>query len=219
MFLSQSQFARIIGCSRQAVNEMKKNGHIIMAPDGKKVDETASIKRLKDLDRLDEDNKIKMKTKKDQDPEDNKKSPSMFDVDYPYETLSDLSEDERCEYEREKRKIIDKAKKEGIDTTAFKDFLDGGSNEKIKITDLNRIKTFYQAQNEKLKYEMTAGDLISKEQVYADQFQIARTIRDSLLGMPNRIAHELLNKKNKREVITTLDYHINKILESLGGHK
>lgn len=219
MFLSQSQFAKLIGCSRQAVNEMKKAGHIIMSDDGKKVKESESIAMLKDLDRLDDNNKIRGKVKKITDEVRKKSSnTNMFEVDFPYETFADMSESERrSRFEQEKQNILNKAEQEGIDKSAFKDFLEDGDNKNIKLTDLNRIKTFYQAQNEKLKYEKEAGTLISRDQVYLEQYKTARVIRDSLLGMPHRISHKLLHQNNKRDVIDILESAINKILENLAG--
>ena len=63
--------------------------------------------------------------------------------------------------------------------------------EKPTLTDANIYKTLYTGKLEKLKYEKEVGTLIEKEQVEDKAFTVARTIRDKILSIPERMSNEL----------------------------
>ena len=53
------------------------------------------------------------------------------------------------------------------------------------------IREAYQARLARLDYEERTGTLVSKEKVRQAAFQRARTLRDRLLALPDRLASEL----------------------------
>ena len=59
------------------------------------------------------------------------------------------------------------------------------------LTDANIYKTIYIGKREKLRYETDAGLLISRDDVESKAFEVARTIRDKLLTVPERLSNEL----------------------------
>jgi hypothetical protein len=77
------------------------------------------------------------------------------------------------------------------------------------------IREAYQARLAKLDFEERSGKLVEVDKVKADAFKVGRTIRDSLLNLPDRIAHELAHETDPAAVHQRLAAEIRQVLEAL----
>jgi len=205
--MTQAKFAAYIGVSKKTVTLMKQKKQIVM--NGTKVDVAKSIQLLKSIGRS-FDSKNKMITSntapgtKEKDGEKN-----LLNTEFVYPTLTDaeLKAQERREIESLQRE----AEKEGLtlDKVLTKEI------NALEPVEINKIKIFWQGQLEKLKYEKEMGTLVLKDEVEDEQFKIARTVRDSVMGMSNRVAHKLMNKNSIHDIKMIIDAETLKIMENL----
>lgn len=77
------------------------------------------------------------------------------------------------------------------------------------------VREAYQARLAKLEYEQKSGKLVDADQVKASAFKTARTVRDGLLNLPDRIAHELAHETDATRVHARLSTEIRTVLEAL----
>lgn len=77
------------------------------------------------------------------------------------------------------------------------------------------IREAYQARLAKLDYEERSGKLVEVDKVKASAFKVARTVRDGLLNLPDRVAHELAHETNAAAVHLRLTQEIRVVLEAL----
>jgi phage terminase Nu1 subunit (DNA packaging protein) len=75
----------------------------------------------------------------------------------------------------------------------------------------------YEAELARLKYEQQAGTLVDAEQVKKEAFKVARTIRDGMLNIPDRLAAELVGQDDSFIIHRKLTDEIRKALESALG--
>lgn len=80
----------------------------------------------------------------------------------------------------------------------------------------NELKRL-QAQKLQLELAERAGDLIDRAAVTAQLQTATRTLRDTLLGLPNRLAGDLASMTDVAEIKTRLDAEIRKTLETLAA--
>lgn len=83
---------------------------------------------------------------------------------------------------------------------------------------LNEAKTskeIYLARMAKQDYEERSGKLVEAEAVKASAFKVARTVRDGLLNLPDRVAHELAHETDAAAVHLRLTQEIRVVLEAL----
>ena len=89
--------------------------------------------------------------------------------------------------------------------------------EKLKknptLTDANVYKTIYSGKLEKLKYDKEMGLLIERDKVEAKAFVVARTIRNKLLTIPDRLSNELASISDPHDIKELLFKELNLILE------
>lgn len=80
-----------------------------------------------------------------------------------------------------------------------------------------QVEAVYRARMAKLEYEERAGKLVSVDRVRAEQFRFGRVIRDMVLNLPTRCAHELAGQLGRdvdpAKVHTILDKLAREILE------
>jgi len=77
------------------------------------------------------------------------------------------------------------------------------------------VREAYQARLAKLDYEQRSGKLIEVDKVKASAFRTARTVRDGLLNLPDRVAHELAHETDPARVHLRLSKEIRTVLEAL----
>ena len=75
----------------------------------------------------------------------------------------------------------------------------------------------YEAELARLKYEQQAGTLVDAEAVKKEAFKTARTIRDGLLNIPDRVSAELAGIDDSFAVHRRLTEEIRKVLENALG--
>jgi hypothetical protein len=85
------------------------------------------------------------------------------------------------------------------------------------IAQSRQISEAYSAKLKKLEYEEKSGRLIDIEKVKAQAFKSARSIRDSLMNIPDRCAAELAAEMDTPRVHARLSREIREILETLAG--
>jgi hypothetical protein len=77
------------------------------------------------------------------------------------------------------------------------------------------VREAYQARLAKLEFEERSGKLIEVDKVKASAFKTARTVRDGLLNLPDRIAHELAHETDPAAVHQRLSTEIRQVLDAL----
>jgi len=76
-------------------------------------------------------------------------------------------------------------------------------------------REFFNAKIARLNYEERAGTLVDAEQVKKESFKVGRRVRDSMLGLPERLAAELANMTEPREIAVYLKEQIAGALKDL----
>lgn len=77
------------------------------------------------------------------------------------------------------------------------------------------IRENYLARLAKLDYEERSGKLVDAEAVKKEAFKVARTVRDGLLNIPDRVAAEFAGLTKPHEIHVRLSEEIRKALEAL----
>lgn len=81
------------------------------------------------------------------------------------------------------------------------------------------IREGYQARLAKIEYEKEVGALVSADEVRAQAFKVARTARDSLLSMPDRLAPVLAGESNQFEVHRIMSEEIRRVCNDIASAK
>lgn len=79
------------------------------------------------------------------------------------------------------------------------------------------VKELYGAQLARLDFEERAGKLVPSAAVKAEAFKVARNVRDTLMGLPERVCAELAHMKEPREIAIYLRAQIADALKDLDG--
>lgn len=208
MFLTQSEFAKYIGVNRSSVTKMKKKKQIYFTSNNL-VDVEKTIELLKSIGRTFTDDNKMITSNTAPGPAKEESEKNLLNTEFVYPTLTDEEKLAKEKYEVEALKR--EAEKEGLSVDkVLTDEIDS-----LEPIEVNKIKVFWQGQLERVKYEKEMGELVSKDEVYEEHFKTARTVRDAFLGLSNRVAHKLLNKKEIFEISSVLDAEVQKILENL----
>lgn len=88
-----------------------------------------------------------------------------------------------------------------------------GENNNYKKAAAARM--FYNAKLAELEFQEKAGKLISADRVKADAFKIARRVRDTLMGVPERVAAEVAAMDEPRAISIYLKEQIADALKDL----
>ena len=83
------------------------------------------------------------------------------------------------------------------------------------LTEAQKFKESYHGALKKLEFEQKSGELISAIEVEREYFNIARTVRDSLLNIPSRISAILAAESDKAKTSEILTNEIRQVLEIL----
>lgn len=81
------------------------------------------------------------------------------------------------------------------------------------------IREAYQARLAKIIYEEKIGKLVPSEQVRLEAFELARTVRDAVLNIPNRISSEIASETEPVKVHAMLTRALTEALEELHGKR
>ena len=85
----------------------------------------------------------------------------------------------------------------------------------MNLTEAKTAKEIYNARLARAEYEEQIGKLVPIETVKADAFKLARTVRDGLLNLPDRVAHELAHETDPSAVHMRLSSEIRAVLEAM----
>lgn len=77
------------------------------------------------------------------------------------------------------------------------------------------LREAYMARLAKLEFDEKSGLLVRADAVKNEAFKVARTVRDNMLNIPDRIAAELANETNQFKVHQRLTAEIRRALEDL----
>lgn len=77
------------------------------------------------------------------------------------------------------------------------------------------LREAYMARLAKLEYDEKSGLLVRADSVKNEAFKVARTVRDNMLNIPDRIAAELANETNQFKVHQRLTQEIRRALEDI----
>ena len=86
-----------------------------------------------------------------------------------------------------------------------------------QYTKARAVREHYQARLAKIDYEERVGKLVSRDEVTVAAFTKARTVRDNLLNIPDRVAAMLAAEDDPTEVHRILADEIRKALSELSG--
>jgi len=108
---------------------------------------------------------------------------------------------------------IDPAKQRDSSKQAATKEMSGEGNSNYKKAAAARM--FYNAKLAELEYQEKAGKLVSSDKAKAEAFKIARRVRDSLLGVPERVAAEVAAMTEPRDIAIYLKEQIADALKDL----
>ena len=80
------------------------------------------------------------------------------------------------------------------------------------------VRELYLAKIAKIEFEQKAAKLVSRDEVTVVAFTKARTIRDNLLNIPDRLAAMLAAERDPARVHELLSDEIRKVLNELSGN-
>ena len=216
---SQADFGKIMGVTRQRVNQWVSEGIIELVRVPGKKRGFVDVEKARAAVEAARDPRRKAAAEIKKEPE--KKEKSIFDEEVlPEKSLADMSDAERAEYREalnreraELEKLKEKARAAGIDTS---DDVDLGQ----QPTSLNKVKIFkelYQGKLAKLDYETKSGRLIPAEEIERQAFEMAQTIKSSLLALPHKMSARVAHITEPEKIEALLDIEIRQVLEELSG--
>lgn len=108
---------------------------------------------------------------------------------------------------------IDPAKQRDQTKQAATKELSGEGNSNYKKA--AALRMFYQAKLAEAEFQERVGKLVSADKVKAEVFKIGRRVRDSLFGVPERVAAEVAAMTEPREIAIYLKGQIADALKDL----
>jgi hypothetical protein len=88
-------------------------------------------------------------------------------------------------------------------------------HDKMDLMEAKTAREIYNARMARVEYEEQIGKLVQADAVKAEAFKLARTVRDGLLNLPDRIAHELAHETSATAIHHRLTTEIRQALEAL----
>ncbi len=89
------------------------------------------------------------------------------------------------------------------------------SDGEMTASEAERREKVYRSQLSELKYLEQKGNLLRKEDVQREAFEVGRETRDALMTIPTRFAHELAVETDPHKLETKLTKLMQKALEKL----
>ncbi|MGB3751931.1 MAG: hypothetical protein WA945_10215 [Arcobacteraceae bacterium] len=207
--INQSAFAKKVGVSRQRIGILVKHG-VLKLDDKKKLN-------LKESLEIYEKHKDPARDAQRESNAKKKKSLNLFDDEMkPEVSLADLSEEDRKIYDDAKKREIEETKKAaqelkestGIDMNL-------GDAEGMTLNEAKTVREHYQGLLAKINYEKEKKQLIEISEVEKEAFEIARSVRDSMLSVPARVASEVAGMNDVQDISRFITKEIHYALEGL----
>jgi len=217
MRFNQSKFAKEVGCSQQNISKLIKKG-VLEVGDDKKLDFEYSLQRLKEFDLLDVNNKLKKSRTAKDEVEDDKSISLPFEAPTGYQTLADLTPEQREEIEKEEieafNELEEKKKEAKNKNISIKEDENLG---RFNYASAKAHREYYMGQIAELDFQIKLGDYVSKAEVEQTFFEASRKVRDMLLNFPNKMSSRVIGKKDIKEIETILLEEIRYILGNLSS--
>lgn len=209
MLVSQRKFAKLIGRSHAYVNKLVKQG-VIPTHNGKINPEEAK--------RILEEHKDPAREAQRKANAKRRKEKTIFDAAGGYESLADMTPEERKAYEEERRREAERAKRviEEVERAGLE--VSEELKELAAKSSLNEAKTISEILNAKLKeiqYKKEVGELVSKAEVEREAFEVARKVRDAILSVPDRVSAMIAAKSDPKEIRDILTQELHHALAAL----
>lgn len=220
MFLNQTKFGKLVGCSQQNISKLIKKGILTLTE--KKIDKDKGLQQLRDHGLLDENDKlIKANSqKKEITNEDRSFYPTgtlPLNEEVPYESYEYLSAEEIEKIEAEKSKLKGELERKQNEA-ASRNITAGKTNlEDIKYADAKTHREHFMGLIAELDYQIKIGEYVSKEDVETAQYENGRIVRDSLLALPNKMSLRIVGKTDIKEIESVLMEEILNVLENLSS--
>ena len=215
MLFNQSKFAGIIGCSQQNVSKMIKKG--ILTLENKKIDKDKGLQQLRDHNLLDENDKLKKERTKKEVVSTTQSLP--FEGDTGYETVADLSTEDRKKYDEEQKQLFEELEKKSNEAKSksinIKDVEELMSLSTYADSKAHREK--FLAKLAELDFKIKKGEYILRADAESTSFEAARMIRDALLNYPSKIALRVVGKTDIKDIEYELEKEIQTILGNLSN--
>lgn len=134
---------------------------------------------------------------------------------YDFEKAQELIGEQRRFVEESRSNYKIPGVKEAQPQEVQKDNSSGEEKKGPTITQSKAISAAYEAQLKKIEYEEKIGKLISRIEVEKKLSRMARTILQSLMSIPGRVAGEITGMKEEKEVEALLKKEIEESLREL----
>lgn len=217
MRFNQSKFAKEVGCSQQNISKLIKKG-VLEVGDDKKLDFEYSLQRLKEFDLLDANNKLKKSRTAKDEVEDDKSVSLPFEAPTGYQTLADLTPEQREEIEKEEieafNELEEKKKEAKNKNISIKEDENFG---RFNYASAKAHREYYMGQIAELDYQIKLGDYVSKAEVEQTFFEASRKVRDMLLNFPSKMSMRVIGKKDLKEIESIMMEEIRYILGNLSS--
>jgi len=90
-----------------------------------------------------------------------------------------------------------------------------GNGNGVRLARAQALRTTFQAQRERLKFEQESGQLVRREEVEVEAFQLARQLRDRLNQIPARVRDEFAAETSAIAIEERLQAEIHTVLREL----
>lgn len=91
----------------------------------------------------------------------------------------------------------------------------GNTEKKMSLSEAELVEKTYKAKLAELKYNEQAGLLIPRSQVKKEGFELGRKVRNNILNVPGRLAHELASEVDPHKVEVRLMRELTQALQEL----
>jgi len=145
--------------------------------------------------------------------------PDLFGAVGTYESIADMSAEEREAYEQERRREIEEAKKAAEEAKAAgaNDIpeMDIASVNGVTLSEAKVLKEYWLGKKAELDYKRMSGEVIDNREVERQAFETARTVRNAILAIPSRISPLLAAQNDAHSIRTILTNELSLALEAI----
>lgn len=89
----------------------------------------------------------------------------------------------------------------------------------LTLADAERQDKVYKARLSQLKYLEQAGKLVNTDEIQIQAFETGRKVRDAIMSIPPRVAHELAVETDPHTLETRLNKELTDALDRIIGEK
>ena len=205
MLITQSKCAAKVGKSRQYINKLVQKG-IIPTYDSKRVDDVEAERLMKDHEDPHRENQRELN-------QESRKNNDLFEVSKKYESVADMSEDEKQQMLQKQREKLDElqaeAEKLGVDKEQLDDL------EKMDMKALNKAILQQELRIKRAKADESEKKSVPVDYIQETAFEAARITRDGLLGIPARLSARIAAESDPHACRVMMESEIIKQLENL----